>query len=142
MRIALKVLIGLLIVVHLYFFTLEAILWEDWSDARHQLGFLRDDPSEVAEVAKVAKNQGVSNLFLAAGLAWGLFGWSQGRPAGRPILTLFLGFIAVAGIVGYVTINPPAVAAQAGFLAGQTGLAALALACLLIDALRHAPGDP
>jgi uncharacterized membrane protein len=132
MRIAIKVFVGLLVAIHLGFFAIEAIFWEDCPPIRHNLGFNRDDKTEVAEVAKVAKNQGVSNAFLAAGLAWGLFKWNQVRPVGLHILILFLGFIAIAGIVGYLTINPPDPMAKAGFLVGQTGLASLTLICLVI----------
>lgn len=129
MRIALSVLVGLLIVVHLLFFGLEALFWESKcaASARKALHFEQEDQGEVA---RVAKNQGLCNAFLAAGLAWGLWGVRTARPAGRSILAFFLGFIVLAGLVGYCTIQPASIAGAAGFLIGQTGLAVAALACL------------
>ena len=130
MRHVLTFFVSILIVIHLYFFTVEAVLWESDPETRHRLGFNRDDPKEVAEVAKVAKNQGVSNALLASGLAWGLWGWRRGTPIGYPVLACFLIFIAIAGLVGYATIRPTDPIATGGFLVGQTGLAVLGLLCL------------
>jgi putative membrane protein len=121
-----QLLIGMLILAHLGFFVLESLAWEHAPDARADLGFTGDQ----LEVARVAKNQGLSNAFLAVGLGWGLWSWRKQKPEGRPVLILFLAFIAVAGIVGFVTVNPPAPLAKAAFLVGQTGLAILALVCL------------
>jgi putative membrane protein len=128
MRIGLSVLVGLLVVAHLFFFALEAIFWETdlAASARDNLNFNQQDQTEVA---RVAKNQGLSNAFLAAGLVWGLWRFRTGRPAGRSVLTFFLGFIVLAGLVGYLTIQPKPTGA-AGFLIGQTGFALAALACL------------
>src|SRR5262249_34410770 len=135
-RALLTALIGLLVVTHLAFFALEGPLWKSdaVADVRKSLGFGKTDRPEVddevlKQVAKVAANQGLSNAFLAAGLAWGLWGLRAGRPEGRPVLAFFLGFIALAGVVGFLTIHPD-LAGAAGFLIGQTGLALAALACL------------
>src|SRR4051812_12182711 len=87
MRAATSVVVGLLVLLHLGFFALEAVLWERLEPARKALGFpveadlpdnataeRRDAVREVTrQTGKVAANQGVSNLFLAAGLAWGLY---------------------------------------------------------------------
>ena len=132
MRTALNVLIALLVAAHLLFFVLEAVIWETDSAARSReaLGFVQEDQSEVA---KVGKNQGLCNAFLAAGIAWGLWAYRGGKPEGKPVLRFFLGFIAIAGVVGWLTIRPEPRAAAA-FLVGQTGLALAALACLLWQA--------
>ena len=51
--------------------------------------------------AALAANQGLYNLFLVVGLAWGLsFG-----PSGELTRLIFLGFIAIAGIFGGVTVG-------------------------------------
>ncbi|HYH68564.1 MAG TPA: DUF1304 domain-containing protein [Urbifossiella sp.] len=136
MRSVLALLIGLLVVAHLGFFAAEAILWESNREIRDNLGFTRHAPEEVHEVAKVGVNQGLCNAFLAAGLAWGFWKYTRGRLEGRPVLIFFLGFIAIAGVVGYFSINPPALSAKMGFLVGQTGLAVAALIVLLTSPPR------
>jgi uncharacterized membrane protein len=95
MRTALNILIALLVVAHLLSFVLEAIIWETdlAASARETLRFT--GPQN--EVAKVGKNQGLCNAFLAAGLAWGLRAYRTEKPGGKPVLRFFLGFIAIAG---------------------------------------------
>ena len=95
----------------------------------------RDRPAagDQTEVAKVAKNQGFSNAFLAAGLVWGLLKELRGEGDGMAILTFFLVCIAIAGVVGYTTIQPPSTRGKAGFLIGQTGLAVGALVFLYLS---------
>jgi putative membrane protein len=126
MRNTLNAIIGLLVVAHLGFFALEAIFWKDAPEIRESLNFRQTDQTDAA---KALVNQGVSNAFLAAGLAWGLWGFRNGRPEGRPVLNFFLVFIALAGVVGWLSIRPDAWGAT-GFLVGQTGLALAALVCL------------
>jgi uncharacterized membrane protein len=126
MRTVFQLLIGVLILAHLGFFALETFMWENAVEIRADLGFTGDQK----EVVRVAKNQGLSNAFLGTGLAWGLWGWQRQKPEGRMVLMLFLGFIAIAGIVGFVTINPPGLVGKAAFLIGQTGFAILAFTCL------------
>ena len=128
MRKATNALVVLLIVAHLGFFVLEAILWTTGyaESARKSLRFYGDDQTDVA---RALINQGVSNAFLAAGLAWGLWAFRNGKPEGRPVLNFFLGFIVLAGLVGWLLIWPDALGAS-GFLIGQTGLAMAALVCL------------
>ena len=126
MRSVFQLLIGVLILAHLGFFALETFMWEYAVEARANLGFTGCQ----TEVARVVKNQGLSNGFLAAGLAWGLWSWRQQKPEGRPVLSFFLRFIGIAGIVGFITIYPPDAYSKAAFLFGQTGLSFLALICL------------
>jgi uncharacterized membrane protein len=132
MRKATNALVVLLIVAHLGFFVLEAILWKTHcaDDARVSLRFeTKDERKGQTDVARALINQGVSNAFLAAGLAWGLWAFRNGKPEGRPVLNFFLGFIVIAGVVGWLSIWPDPLGA-AGFLIGQTGLALAALVCL------------
>jgi putative membrane protein len=128
-RIFADLLVCLLVVFHFLFFVLESLCWEYAEKARRDLGFTGDQ----SEVAKVAKNQGVSNAFLAAGLVWGLLGEGREGGDGTTILTFFLACIAVAGLVGYASIQPPSRLGKAAFLAGQTGLAVGALVLLYLS---------
>ncbi|AWM40299.1 hypothetical protein GobsT_12320 [Gemmata obscuriglobus] len=127
MRIAPNVLTALLAAAHLFFFVLEAVIWNTPAADRFRetLNFKNDQ----TEGAKVAINQGLCNAFLARGLVLGLLRLRAGRPDGRLVLCLFLGFIAVAGVVGYWSVQPEPRGAVA-FLVGQTGLALAALVCL------------
>jgi putative membrane protein len=56
-------------------------------------------PEAAAASAVVAKNQGLYNGFLVAGLLWGLLA----RTEGRSILTFFLACIVIAGVFGAAT---------------------------------------
>jgi putative membrane protein len=61
--------------LHTGFFVLEAVLWEQPAG----LKVFRQTPEKAAITAVLAKNQGVYNLFLAAGLIWGsLYGGEAG----------------------------------------------------------------
>jgi putative membrane protein len=128
MKVLAQSVVGLLIFAHLLFFLLEAVLWRTRlaDKAREKLGFVGDQ----TEVARFAINQGVSNLFLAAGLAWGLWLNATGRQEVHSVLTFFLICIAVAGVVGELSIRPTALSTNLAFLVGQTGLALLAIALL------------
>lgn len=91
------VLIGLIAFIHLYIFIFEAFLWEKRGPKVFS-GFPKD---LFAPTKALAFNQGVYNLFLAAGLVWALLiedlHWQQN------IALFFLGCVAVAGIAGSFT---------------------------------------
>jgi len=78
---------------------LESFLW------RTPLGLktFRMDAAKAAITAPLARNQGLYNAFLAARLVWSLLG---SEPLGRPIATFFLGCVALAGLVGALTVSP------------------------------------
>jgi putative membrane protein len=116
--------IALLVLTHCGFFALETLFWDKAPEARESLGFYGEVQSDVA---RVLKNQGVSNAFLAAGLLWGLLGETRGKPEGRSVLMFFLACVAIAGLVGYLTVQPPTMIGSLGFLVGQTGLAVVGL---------------
>jgi putative membrane protein len=63
-------------------------------------------PKQISEI--LAKNQGLYNGFLAAGLIWGLF-ISQKVPQVEPssIVIFFLICVAIAGIFGSITLKRP-----------------------------------
>ena len=90
---------------HLAFFVLETFLWQK------PLGLkvFRQSPEKAAITAPLAKNQGVYNAFLAAGLFWGVITITSGGlgyvELGRAIFIFFLSCVSVAGITGALTVN-------------------------------------
>jgi putative membrane protein len=85
-------------VEHVYFFVLESILWTKPMGLK-TFGM---DAQRAEVTASLAKNQGVYNLFLSAGLAWGAL---APAPFHAPVSAFFLGCVIVAAIVGGVTVN-------------------------------------
>ena len=84
---------------HFYFLVLESFLWTK------PLGLktFRNTPEKAQATAVLAKNQGLYNGFLAAGLVWGVF--HPDAMVGRQILVFFLACVVVAGIVGALTVS-------------------------------------
>ena len=85
--------IGVVILLHVGFFVLESILWTT-PTGRRIFGLT---PELAAGSASLALNQGVYNLFLAAGLIWGCVAGSFA------VKVFFLSCVVVAGIVGGIT---------------------------------------
>ena len=111
-----NVLVGLVVLIHLYIVVLEMFLW-DKPLGRKVFG----STAEFAAASKVlAANQGLYNGFLAAGLIWGL---SMGA-AGQSVQLFFLGCVIVAGLYGAMTVGIK-------ILFVQTLPAALAVAAIL-----------
>ena len=111
-----NVLVGLVVLIHLYLVVLEMVLW-DKPFGRKVFG----STPEFATASKVlAANQGLYNGFLAAGLIWGL---SMGA-AGQPVQLFFLGCVIVAGLYGAMSVGIK-------ILFVQAVPAALALAAIL-----------
>ena len=92
-----NVLVGLVVLLHLYFLVLEMFFWNK-PLGRRIFGLT---PEFAKSSATLAANQGLYNGFLAAGLIWGL---ALG-PAGYSIKVFFLGCVIVAGIFGALTAN-------------------------------------
>lgn len=61
------------------------------------------DPALFEDTTELAANQGVYNLFLAAGLIWSLF--IREREWHFKVAMVFLGFVAVAGMAAAVTVE-------------------------------------
>ena len=99
MSVIANVLVGLVAALHLYFLVLEMFLWD--TPTGHKTFGL--EPAFAAESKTLAANQGLYNGFLAVGLIWGLVFY--GPSAGRPVLTLFLGFVIVAGAYGGFSVS-------------------------------------
>lgn len=114
--------VGVVAALHVLFLVMEAFLWTT-PRVRKRMQLDRIDP-KFAEMSKpLAANMGLYNGFLAAGLFWSI--WPVWAPAGAavPIAVFFLLCVAVAGIVGAVTVNPR-------ILYAQTVPAAIALALI------------
>jgi putative membrane protein len=115
MRILSNVLIVLVALAHLGFLVLEMFFWD------HPVGrkIFSMTPEVSASSAVLARNQGLYNGFLVAGLLWGLV-------AGRRDVTLFfLGCVVIAGVFGDLTAKTTILFTQA-----LPGL--LALVCVLL----------
>jgi putative membrane protein len=97
MILAANIVIGLVVVLHVYFLVLEMFLWDKPLGRRT----FKLTP-EFATASKVlAANQGLYNGFLVAGLVWGL--WLG--VAGRDIKVFFLGCVIVAGVYGAYSVS-------------------------------------
>jgi putative membrane protein len=70
----------------------------------------------------LAANQGLDNLFLVAGLLWGLVASASMH---TPVLVFFLSCVIVAGVFGAATVSR-------GILLVQAFPAALALAAVIL----------
>lgn len=97
MNILANIAVGVVALLHVYFFVLEAFLW----DKPFGMRIFRLTPEFAQATKALAANQGVYNTFLAAGLAWGLMLGT----AGDPIKIFFLCCVIVAGAVGAATVN-------------------------------------
>ena len=107
MEIAIKVLIGLIALIHIYILWFEMFAWE----TRGRKVF-RNFPKELfSQTKEMAANQGLYNGFLAAGLVWTFFiDNSEWR---TNISIFFLACVAVAGIYGTVTADKKILYVQA-----------------------------
>ena len=102
MFIVASVLVGIVAFAHLYFLVLEMFLWEGPIGRK----VFRMDAQKAATTAVLAKNQGLYNGFLAAGLVWGIALASQGADHAVQVETFFLGCVIVAGAYGAATVSP------------------------------------
>ena len=83
--------------LHLYFLVLEMFLWTKPAGMR----VFRTTPEFAKASAGLAKNQGLYNGFLAAGLIWGLLLGD----AGYAVTIFFLTCVVIAGVYGAATVN-------------------------------------
>jgi len=120
MLIAIKILIGIIALLHIYILWFEMFAWE----TRGRKVF-RSFPKELFGQTKVmAANQGLYNGFLAAGLIWSLLITDQSWMFN--VALFFLGCVAVAGIYGAMT-------ADKKILFVQTLPAAIAILLILMS---------
>lgn len=99
MHTAALALTALVALLHVYFLVLEMFLWQ------RPLGLktFRMDAQKAALTAQLAKNQGLYNGFLAAGLVWALLHPEPSVQA--QLLRFFLGCVVVAGAYGAATVS-------------------------------------
>ena len=97
------VLILLVALQHLGFLTLQMFLWE------HEIGrgVFNTTPETAAISATLAKQQGLYNGFLAAGLIWGLITRSNS------FIVFFLLCVVAAGVFGAATVSTRILLVQA-----------------------------
>ncbi len=115
MKILAIVLVGLVATLHVLFGFREMFLWK--TPTGKKLLKLTDDQQEHGAV--LAKNQGLYNYFLAAGLVWGLL--IADPTQALHTQTFFLSCVVVAGIYGAITASKSIIVVQ-----GLPAIAALA----------------
>lgn len=99
MKLISRVLIAVTAILHLYIAWFEIFAWTDVGPDV----FSTFEPELFAETVDMAANQGVYNLFLAAGLIWSLL---ISDPAWRlRVAVCFLGFVAIAGLAAAATLG-------------------------------------
>jgi len=103
MMLATQIGAGIIAAIHTWFLVLEMFLWTG-PIGRKTFG---TDEAFANQSAALAKNQGLYNGFLVAGLIWGIV------TAARPTLTFFLSCVVVAGIYGGITVSKRIVLVQA-----------------------------
>lgn len=120
MKLLANILVLFVALSHIGILVLEMFFWD------HPIGreIFSLTPEESAMTAVLAKNQGLYNGFLAAGLIWGLL------KKRFDVKVFFLGCVVVAGVFGALT-------ASTSILFTQAMPAAVALLVLYI-ADRHA----
>lgn len=92
-------LIGLVAFLHLFFLVLEMFLWEKPLGKK----VFRMSAEKAHQTAVLAKNQGLYNGFLAAGLIWSFF---IPEPEFQlAVRTFFLSCVVVAGVYGAYTVK-------------------------------------
>lgn len=101
MQTAALIVTGVVAALHVYFLVLEMFLWDKAPGFRA----FGHTPKQAAATKTLAKNQGLYNGFLAAGLIWGIHEMGKEWHFGFHILVFFLTCIIIAGIFGAVTAS-------------------------------------
>jgi putative membrane protein len=122
MAIVATALVLLVALIHVYIVVLEMVLWRTPRGLRS----FQMDQDTADRTAILAKNQGLYNGFLVAGLVWGVL---AADPIGFQVKIFFLACVIVAGVFGAATVSPRILVVQA-VPAGLALLAVLAAANL------------
>lgn len=94
-----SVLVGFVALEHLFFMALEMFFWKSaYARKAFRMSMEKAEASEA-----LAKNQGLYNGFLAAGLIWSLVVGNE--DFARMIQVFFLACVAIAGVYGAMTAN-------------------------------------
>ncbi|MEZ5103092.1 MAG: DUF1304 domain-containing protein [Draconibacterium sp.] len=99
MDIIIKILIGLVALIHCYILWFEMFAWE----TRGRKIFKNFPGNLFASTKTLAANQGLYNGFLAAGLIWTFFITNQEWK--NNVAIFFLACVSVAGIYGALTAS-------------------------------------
>lgn len=99
MHFAALVVSGVVAVFHFGFLILEMFLWQK----PYGLKTFGMNAAKAEMTASLARNQGLYNGFLAAGLVWAIVHPDLGVQA--QLLRFFLGCVIVAGIYGAATVS-------------------------------------
>lgn len=113
-----QIAVGVVAALHAWFLVLEMFLWT--TPFGRRVFHLSKDYAQAS--APLAKNQGLYNGFLAAGLFWGLVAGD----CAFAVQVFFLVCVVVAGVFGALTANRVILWAQA--LPGAIALALVLLA--------------
>lgn len=101
----------------------------DWEASARDVIKMSEEEARLS--ARVGRNQGLSNAFLAAGAAWAAVDWwLRGPTAGRPLATFFAACVLAAGLYGWKTFDR-----HRGFLIKQSLPAAATLGAVWLPAL-------
>jgi len=99
MKLISRGLIAVIAILHLYIAWFEIFAWTEVGPDV----FSTFDPDLFPDTVDLAANQGVYNLFLAAGLIWSLV---ISDPQWRfRVAICFLGFVAIAGVAAAATLG-------------------------------------
>jgi putative membrane protein len=94
---AASILVVVIGILHLYFLTLEMFLWT----TPRGLKTFNQTAAQAAATATLAKNQGLYNGFLSAGLFWSVLAGDASMAF--QLKLFFLGCVVVAGVYGAAT---------------------------------------
>lgn len=97
MELLAKLVIGFIILIHIYIVVLEMLLWT--KPAGRKAFALTEEFAKSTQV--LAANQGLYNGFLVAGLMWGLCSFSSSKF----VALFFLSCVLVAGLFGAATAS-------------------------------------
>lgn len=91
MHIITQLLVGLVLLIHVYIVILEMFLW---TKKQGKVAFGHKSKSFADETKVLAANQGLYNAFLVAGFIWGLINQDNN------IALFFFGCVCIAGLYG------------------------------------------
>ncbi|HEV2087484.1 MAG TPA: DUF1304 domain-containing protein [Cryptosporangiaceae bacterium] len=106
MELVSEVLVGIIAALHVWFLVLEMFLWQKPLGLK-TFGLSAED---AAVSATLAKNQGLYNGFLAAGLVCGVI---AADPVGFGFKVFFLACVLLAGLYGGFTVSRRILVVQA-----------------------------
>ena len=91
--------VGFVAAIHVYILILEMFLWR----TPRGLRIFRQTAEQAKVTELLAKNQGLYNGFLAAGLIWSIL--VTEAPVSTTLKIFFLSCVTIAGIYGAITVN-------------------------------------